>query len=212
VGDSWVFFLGGAPCCGKSSVAAALAEWYGLAHYQIDIRMGDVMSKLDPERYPNLVRWWGMDSDVRWLQSQEHLMQEVLNCYHEQFCWVMADIASCAGETPMLVEGSSLLPEWLAGEMERLDGAAWMVPEEAFQRQRYGERDWVWPFLGDCRDGAQAFENWMRRDAAYAKLVTEQTEALGMPLLVVDRRLSIDDAAAWVAAQLGLDEGAAGGA
>lgn len=210
--DSGVFFLGGSPCCGKSSVAAILCEQHGLAHYSIDIRMGEAMEALAAERYPNLVRWWGMDSDARWLQSHEQLMQDVRDCYHEQFCCVMADIASCDGETPILVEGSSLLPEWLAGEMACLDGAAWMVPEEAFQRQRYGEREWVWPFLGDCSDGGQAFENWMARDAAWARLVRTQCKAMGLPLLIVDGRRSVCDAAVWAAEQLGLGEGGAGGA
>ena len=205
--DSGVFFLGGSPCCGKSHVAEMLAERYGLAHYQIDIKIGEAMRTLDPERYPNLVRWWAMRSDARWLQSQERLMDDVLACYREQFDWVLADIEETTCDALLLVEGSPLLPSWLSERKGPRVRAAWMVPSEAFQREHYGRRAFVAPFLGDCSDPEQAFENWMRRDAAYAQLVTEQTGALDLPLLVVDGGDSVGDAAAWVARRLGLGAG-----
>jgi len=110
------------------------------------------------------------------------------------------------------VEGSPLLPSWLSERKGPQVRAAWMVPSEAFQREHYGRRAFVAPFLRDCSDPEQAFENWMRRDAAYARKVEAQCTALGLPLLVVDGRRRVCDAAAWVAVQLGLESRVAGGA
>lgn len=73
-----------------------------------------------------------------------------------------------------------------------LDRAMWMIPTEAFQRHHYGKRAWRHDVLRNASDPEQAWENWMRRDTAFAREVARQAKSISGRLIEVDGTRNLD--------------------
>ena len=111
---------------------------------------------------------------------------------------IAADLRALPRDRPTIAEGTALLPE-LVAQVADLRRALWLVPSPAFQRERYPLRgEWVQAVLSQCSDPAQAFENWMARDIAYAQEAAAQAARLGARVIVVDGSQSLDQVAALV--------------
>ena len=108
------------------------------------------------------------------------------------------------GDRPAVVEGADLLPELLRRIGVPVDRAVWMVPTPEFQLRHYAKREGVPAYLRGCADPAQAFQNWMRRDALFAEHVTQLAASVGGRVLVVDSLASVREAAGIVERQFGL--------
>jgi 2-phosphoglycerate kinase len=201
-----ILWMGGSPCSGKSSIAAILAEAYGLQAYHVD----DVFNKrhsrrLNPEKQPALCKWINASCDEQWMHPADDLLAEVQACYSEQFGLVLGDLQSLSQGGQLIVEGTALLPDRVCGLLSDQQRAIWVVPTEKFLRAHYPGRGlWVQTILSRCADREQAFENWMNRDAAFSSWIIDRTQALGLELLVVDGSRSIAENAALVAGHFGL--------
>ena len=121
-----IYWLGGSPCSGKSSMSDILAAQFNLVVYHVDEAFDRHVGRFDPSRYPAMCSWLGMDWEARWMRPEEVLLEEVIACYSEHFSLVLADLLSAdllsvdllsadlqAMEInqPMLVEGSALVPD-----------------------------------------------------------------------------------------------------
>jgi hypothetical protein len=96
------------------------------------------------------------------------------------------------------------MPEFVALLGIDRDKMIWMVPTEGFQRTHYEQRDWRHDVLSACSDPNRGWENWMARDAAFAREVTRQAHASSLELVIVDGSSSLDDNEAIVRAHFGL--------
>jgi len=190
---SHVYWLGGSPCSGKSSLSEILAAQFNLAVYHVDEAYNRHAEKFEPSRHPAMCSWLGMGWEARWMRPVEALVEEVIACYSEHFSLVLADLLSAdlldlEADRPVLVEGTALLPDlvhpWL------IDGrrAVWAVPAPEFQRLHYSQRAFIRGILAECSDPETAFDNWMRRDIQFGRWVLRRTRNLGLPSLVVDGR------------------------
>jgi 2-phosphoglycerate kinase len=202
-----VLWMGGSPCSGKSSIAALLAERYGLRTYHVDEAYQEHRQCLDPARHPCMHKWTTTPWDELWMQPAEVLLSEAIACYGEHFQLVLEDLLALPKSDPLLVEGTALLPDRVADLLLDQHRALWVVPTEAFQREHYPQRGaWVGSILSQCRDPEGALQNWMDRDVAFAKWVTRRARALGLNLLEVNGRRSIAENAARVAEYFQLDD------
>jgi AAA domain len=106
-----VFWIGGAPGAGKSTIARRLAERYGLRLYVTDDVMGDHARRISAVEAPHLQRFQAMDMDERWLNRSP---QEMLETFHwfrgEGFRLIVEDLRAMTGPTPIVAEGFRLLP------------------------------------------------------------------------------------------------------
>ena len=80
----------------------------------------------------------------------------------------------------------------------------WIVPTADFQTRHYARRDWVHGVLEQCDDPAAAFHNWMERDAGFARWLMAEVNALGLELLRVDGKRTIEENAEAVASHFKL--------
>jgi len=199
-----VYWIGGSPCAGKSSMADLIASAHGLAVYHIDHELGDRLHTPDPALQPGLAGWESATWDDRWMRPVDDLLDEVIRCYQEEFDMALADLLAMPGDAPILVEGNSLLPDILAPLLSDRRRAIWVVATEAFQRYQYPRRGpWVQHILRQCSNPDQALQNWMDRDVAFAAWVQKRVRALGFPLLIVDGILSIEQNARQVVEHFG---------
>ncbi len=186
-----VYWIGGSPCAGKSSIGRSLSRQYGLELYSIDEAWPRQMGRLSSRRQPALSRWLESSWDQRWMQPVHFLLEQAKACYREHFALVLEDLRQSAPGTPLLVEGTAILPDAIAALPVARHRAFWLIPSGEFQRCHYQQRDWVKGILADCRDPEAAFARWMQRDVEFARWVSLETERLGFDNLLVDGGQSI---------------------
>ena len=199
-----VFWLGGSPCAGKSSISAILASRYDLNVYRVDEAFEVHAQRFDPSLHPTLTKWCASSWNGRWMQPIDSLVRDVIACYREHFTLILEDILSLPNHEPLLVEGTALLPRQVASVLPERNRAIWVVPTAAFQRAHYSKREWVGEILAQCADAGAAFHNWMERDAAFADWVTAEVNTLGLELLQVDGKDTLEVNAMTIAAHFHL--------
>jgi 2-phosphoglycerate kinase len=195
-----VYWLGGAPCAGKSSAAGLLTQTYpDLRVYAVDAHLP--VDKLTSERQPALYKWTHTPWEELWSQPPAPLLAETITAYREHFALVLEEVGSLAADPqPLLVEGTCLLPECVAGLDVPSGQTLWVIPAPDFLRAHYPHRGaWVQSILSQCHDPARALANWLDRDTSFAAWVAAETAARGQPLITVDGRRAIADLADQIA-------------
>ena len=188
-----VFWLGGSPCAGKSSISEILASRFDLEVYRVDEAFEVHAQRCDAVLHPALTKWRSSSWNQRWMQPIDDLVQNAIACYDEHFTMVLEDILSLPNRTPLLVEGTALLPRKVAGVLAERNRAIWVVPTAGFQSRHYSKREWVGEILAQCDNSEAAFHNWMRRDVEFAHWVAAEVNALGLELLQVDGKHTVED-------------------
>lgn len=201
---SHVYWIGGSPCAGKSTIAQTLAERYRLHYYQCDSWFEIHQQHAHPARQPFLHRLARMACDEIWLPPVAEQVARVQAIYTEEFAMILTDLQALPCTRPILAEGAALLPACVLPHLAEQCHAIWLTPTSAFQRFHYAQRPWIHDVVRNCSDPAQAFENWMARDEAYAHWINQQTAALGLSLIQVDGQQTISDLMEDVANQFGL--------
>lgn len=160
-----VFWLGGSPCTGKSSISGILASNVNLDVYQLMKPLKFTRDALTPRLHPTLTKWCASYWNERWMQPIDSLIKDEIACYQEHFTLILEDVISIAKHKPLLVEGTALLPGQVASVLPEQSHAVWVVATADFQRKHYSKREWVRGILEQCDNSAVAFNNWMERDA-----------------------------------------------
>lgn len=198
------FWIGGSPCSGKSSIARILSKKYGLQVYSCDDQYEAHLKRAIPGKHPRMSRASGSTWDDVWMHPVEYLIEREFAFYHEEFEMIIEDLLTLPSDTPICAEGAALLPECVLPLLNDHSQAIWIVPTEQFQRQEYARREWVQGILAQCSLPEQAWENWMGRDAGFARKIALQAERLGFTVLEVDGTQSLQSNAEQVAEYLSL--------
>jgi hypothetical protein len=187
-----VFWLGGSPSSGKSSISEIIASRLGLDVYRVDEAFESHARYFDPLCQPALTEWLESSWNQRWMQPVETLVQEVIACYREHFTLVLEDILSLPKPKTLLVEGTALLPAQVASVLSCPSHAIWLIPTANFQIAHYSKRDWVRGVLAQCSEPEVAFHNWMERDIRFARWIEAEVSATHLSLLRVDGTRTIE--------------------
>ena len=195
-----VFWLGGSPCAGKSSISEIIASRYGLDVYHVDEAFEVHAQRFDPVRQPTLTKWLASSWDQRWMQSADKLVQEVIACYQEHFTLILEDVFALPKGRPLLVEGTALLPRLVAKVLASQSHGIWLIPTASFQTAHYAERAWAQSIAAQCSNPEEAFQNWMLRDCRFAEWLEAEVSALQFSFLRIDGNRTITENAEAVAA------------
>ena len=188
-----VLWIGGSPCTGKSTIADHLAAETGAHVYRCDDAYFHHQDLTTAERQPVFHRLARANCDEVWMRPVPRQIDEALALYREEFSFILADLAAFEETTPVIVEGAALLPELVAALGVPTHRALWLVPTEPFQREHYARRQWRHEVLASCADPDQAWENWMARDAGFARFVAADATTRGFRALTVDGTRSLAD-------------------
>jgi hypothetical protein len=204
---SHVYWIGGSPCAGKSTAAAAIAARFGMTSYNCDDAFEIHEHIVDPERSPTLHRVSRLSWNELWMRPVDQQIREEMALYREEMTLILDDLRNLPADRPILAEGTAFMPAFLdeLGIPDRR--TIWLVPTPAFQRAHYARRDWVEGILAQCDDPGQAWHNWMERDIDYAARVAEEARALGRKLVTVNGSQSPGEVLAVVEAHFGLPGG-----
>jgi len=188
-----VYWVGGSPCAGKSTICERLAEKYGLNYYCVDSHYEEHLARADAVRHPNVVRLRNITWNDVFLRPVPDLLRDEIAFYHEVIELIVEDLLHLPVGRPVIAEGAALLPELVAPYLDDPHHGLWVVPTEAFQREHYSRRPWIHGILAETRDPAQAFENWMCRDARFAEYVRAGCAERGFEVIVVDGEAGLEE-------------------
>jgi 2-phosphoglycerate kinase len=185
-------WIGGPQASGKSSIARAVAQRFGLQLYKVDHRVWVHEARMPRTEFASLTM------DERWVAATPELMLEwFITHSRHRFRLVLEDLRALPDEPAAIVEGPQLFPRFVAAVLGSSDQALFLQPELAEMRQRLLARG---P-MEATSDGVRARENATARDLLIAQLFAREARELRLPTLAVDAPLDemIERAAAQLA-------------
>jgi 2-phosphoglycerate kinase len=202
-----VFWLGGSPCAGKSSISEILTRRFDLDVYHVDEAFETHQQDLNPAQQPTLTKWIASSCNERWMQPVDRLVEDAIACYREHFDLIIDDIAARPSGKSLLVEGTALLPREVARILSKRRDSIWIIPTYTFQREHYSKREWARTIVEQCDNPEVAFHHWMERDIRFAEWITAEVSVLNLELLKVDGSRTISENAEEVARHFQLSTG-----
>lgn len=199
-----IYWLGGSPCSGKSTCAEILQKKFGLHYYKCDDHFAHHLEEGAKRAFPMSSIVKQVTHEYIFMRSDADNLRLPLELYAEHFSLILEDIASL--RRPLIIEGCALLPDLLARQKVAKQNVFYMTPKETFFRAEYKKRTWAHERLKETSDPAQAFENWMSRDVAFAREIAGRARLAGFACLEVDGSKSIAETVKQVANHFGLKE------
>ena len=190
---SEIYFIGGSPCCGKSTIAERISAEYGFAYYKVDDFLYPHMEAAAAAGKPHSALTLSFDFEQMWMRSPRLQCEEEIAIYAEILPYALRDIRAMGAEKPIIAEGAGFMPELMTGAHVDNSHYICIVPTEAFQREKYAQREWIGEFLKGCSDPQAAFDNWMSRDVLFAKHVLEHAWKTGYAAIAVDGERKIEE-------------------
>lgn len=205
-----LYWIGGSPCAGKTTIAGILGQELNLQVYHLDRHVEDYFKRATPEQHPHITRY-NQIGLKRFLQiPAEEQLQEVIRLSAEQFEFVLQDVRRLqrTSKRPILIEGANIRPQDVAAVVEDVRRVHWLVPTEDFLLDVYPRRgQWVGDVLRQYfaeDERVDIFENWMLRDTLHAQWTAREAAAYGFPVLWVDGSTTLLENADLVAERFAL--------
>src|SRR5205085_2297380 len=138
-------WIGGATDSGKTSVARALAQQYGLQAYHLDRYDREEppghWSRTDPVRHPHMHAAPTKDRDWMWVHTTpEELVERWFRWAPERFQLVLEDLLALPPAPPIVAEGYGFTPDLVRPLLSSIRQAIWLVSTEEFKRVSYARR------------------------------------------------------------------------
>lgn len=188
-----IYWIGGSPCSGKSSISEMLVEKYDFQLYKCDDYL-DKHLKIGVRRnYLMMSKLNKMTWNEIWMRDIDIQVYEEFEYYREEFKLILEELENYPENKKILVEGTAVLPELIEKMEIAKNRIVFMVPTEEFQLEYYKRRDWIPYVLEGCTDKEKAFDNWMKRDIKFAKEVAEEVRVNERNLIINDGSKSLDN-------------------
>jgi adenylate kinase family enzyme len=178
---SHVLWIGGPQASGKSTVARAIAERFGLQLYVVDHRVWVHESRMPATEFSSL------SMDERWVHaSPQRMLDWFVTHSRHRFRLVLEDLRELPDEPAAIVEGSQLFPTSVSAVLRAPDQALFLAADSDVLEERLRARG---PVEGTS-DGARARDNAVARDLLIAQRFAR--EAAELRLLTVRADAPVD--------------------
>lgn len=188
-----IYYIGGAPCSGKSTVAEFISNKYDLYYFKVDDFLDEYIEKGAFFRKPICIKQKNMTPEQTWMRDPKEQSIEEMQFYEEIFGLIMKDIMKIYAQNGIIAEGAAFLPRLVKRCGIEQRHYVSITPTAEFQVAHYKERLWVPYVLEGCSNKEKAFNNWMNRDIMFANDVTRQCLEEGYDSFVNDGSISIDE-------------------
>ena len=188
-----IYWIGGAPCSGKSTIAEKVAFKHGLSLFKSDDHMYAHMNLARAEKQPVMAKVASLSWDEIWTRPVAVQVQDEFDFYREEFDMLLEELALYPQGQPILAEGNAWLPELLARLQPPPEHCVFLISTKEFQVANYSQRQFIKDILAQCADPQAAFANWMERDARFGETVDQAARQMGLPVIRVDGRLTIEE-------------------
>lgn len=199
-----IYYIGGSPCAGKSSVAEILSKKYDLYYFKTDDFLDRYMQTGARKGYPVCRKVTSMNAEQIWMREPFIQCREEFDIYREIFEFVETDLKQIDWKGGIITEGAAYLPELMKQSGIPDSRYISITPAKEFQITHYRERDFVPLVLEGCSDKEKAFRNWMDRDVLFAQEVQRQCQKENYISVINDGTMEMDELANLVAAHFEL--------
>ena len=200
-----IYWIGGSPCSGKSTIAEIISNRYGLYYFKVDDYL---------EKYTNygfllnleICRKQSiMNSEEIWMREAALQYKEELQFYDEIFDFILQDLETMCEGRDIITEGTAYLPNLMNKKDIAKDRYLAIIPTRNFQINHYIQREWIHSVLDGCSDFQKVFNNWMDRDSLFVEEVIRQCGENRYLSLVNNGKTSIKDLVEIVSAHFSLE-------
>ena len=199
-----IYYIGGSPCAGKSSVAEILSKKHDLYYFKTDDFLDRYMQTGARKGYPVCRKVTSMNAEQIWMREPFIQCREEFDIYREIFEFVETDLKQIDWKGGIITEGAAYLPELMKQSGIPDSRYISITPAKEFQITHYRERDFVPLVLEGCSDKEKAFRNWMDRDVLFAQEVQRQCQKENYISVINDGTMEMDELANLVAAHFEL--------
>lgn len=198
-----IYYIGGSPCSGKSTVTEILAAKYHLFYFKVDDFIDKYLKMGASKGYEICKKQDSLRADEIWMREPALQCQEELLYYKETFAFVLEDLMQIK-EKDIITEGAAYLLELMRKLNISNNRYISITPTRDFQISHYKKREWISFVLEGCSDKEKAFSNWMERDVLFAKEVQKQCIKENYVSIINDGSIEIDEYVHRIAAHFGL--------
>lgn len=201
-----IYYIGGSPCSGKSTIAQILSAKYNLYYFKADDYLEQYAKSGDLKGYKICRKQCSMSAEEIWMREPVLQCEEELMFYREIFEFIQKELRRLADmqHGSILTEGAAYLPELMEKINISKNRYLSIIPSSEFQVSHYRKREWISSVLEGCQDKEAAFSNWMKRDIMFAKEVQKQCERGNFKYIINDGSMRTDELARRTAAYFGL--------
>ncbi len=188
-----VYWIGGSPCAGKTSISDMLVEKYDFVLYRCDEYLDKHLRIGAKRNYPIMSKLCEMNNDEIWMRPIDIQVYEEFQYYMEEFNLIAEELEKYSAEKTILVEGTAILPDIIENLNVKKSRVVFIVPSANFQLEHYKKREFIPYVLEGCTDKGKAFDNWMQRDIKFAEEVARRARLYQKNLIVVDGSNSLKE-------------------
>jgi dephospho-CoA kinase len=189
-----IYWIGGSPCCGKSTISELLVKEFGFILYKCDDYLDRYIEEGAAAGIDIMKKFKSMNKDETWLHRDvEQQVHDEFEYYRHAVKIIKEELKRNYSQGNILVEGAAILPEFIKSEGIDYNKYVCIVPTKEFQLDKYSKREWVKGYLSDCSCPEKAFNNWMERDARFAQIVMKAANEYKMNVITVDGSRAIED-------------------
>ncbi len=185
-----VYFVGGSPCSGKSTIVEMISNKNDFYYFKVDDFLEKYIKLAALDHKPICTKVSNMTSDEIWMRNPLIQSEEEFEIYNEMFEFIISDIKSIKTKKTVIAEGAAFTPEF--AKKYALKKYIAIIPTKDFQLFHYQKRPWINEILKDCQDKEKAFNNWMERDSIFANAVYKQCIDNCYDVIINDGRKTID--------------------
>ncbi len=186
-----IYWIGGSPCAGKTTISEILVKEYDLEFYKSDDYLDQHFEIGRKRKYPLMSKYANMTCDEIWMRDIDFQVKEEFEYYKEELKLVMEELHKYPKDKKILVEGTAILPEFIEQLKIPHHKAVFIVPTAKFQLKHYKKRQFIPYVLEGCTNQEKAYENWMKRDIKFAEEVVRQVRLYKRNLIVTDGKRSL---------------------
>jgi hypothetical protein len=187
-----ILWIGGAPDCGKTSIARSLGDRFHLPVYHYGREDAAQVERL-AQSVPEVRRFQEASLEERWVQTTPQRMFEFLMLsFSHRFELVLESLVQTPGAQLLIVEGFGLLPELLKPALSSPNQALWLAPTRQFKRESM-ERRGKPSFAAALSNPQIGKSNLLERDLLLGEHYRRQAAALGLVLYEVDGSRSLEE-------------------
>ena len=198
-----IYFIGGSPCSGKSTVTEILSKKYDLYYFKVDDFLDKYTKQGASKGYEICTKQETLSPEEIWMRESQLQCDEEFTFYEEIFEFVMDDLRQIEAKG-IITEGAAFVPKLMKRIGISMDRYVSITPTKDFQITHYSQRVWVPYVLEGCSDKDKAFSNWMGRDVLFAKEVQRQCGQEQYMSIVNDGSIEVDKMVKMVASNFGL--------